>query len=189
VLVKHLEYIQVLYKERIERRMQYQKENNFNGFRSGGSGKSPFNLGTLLIAVVSLILMFVIARFVFRMLYFLAPFLLVATAIIDYKVITGYVGWLIGLTKRNTGLGIAAIILSILGFPIVTAGLFGKALFNRQVRKAQQQKHDEIVHPEIGEYVDFEEIKREKPMRLPEIEKREEPRRQKPDNEYDQFFK
>lgn len=170
--------------------MQYRNNNQFSGFRSGGSGKSPFNFGTLLIAVVALILMFVIARFIFRLLYFISPFLLIATAIIDYKVITGYVGWLINLTKRSTGLGIAAIILSLLGFPIVTAGLFGKALLNRQVRKMQQQQRDEVVHPEIGEYVDFEEVKkeREKPMRLPEIEKREEPRRPKQDNEYDQFF-
>lgn len=168
--------------------MRYKKEFQFNGFSARGGGKSPFNLGTLLIAIVALIMLFVVARFIFRILYFLSPFLLIATAIIDYKVITGYVGWLINLTKRNIGLGIAAIIMSLLGFPIVTVGLFGKALLNRQVRQMKQKQHDEVVRPEIGEYVDFEEVKKEPPMRLPEIEKREEPRRPKQDNEYDQFF-
>ncbi len=169
--------------------MQYRKEYHFNGFSGKNSGKSPFNLGTLLIAIVALIMLFVIARFVFRLLYFLSPFLLIATAIIDYKVITGYISWLVNLTRRSTGLGIAAIVMSVLGFPIVTAGLFGKALFNRQVRKMQQAAHDKEVRAEIGEYVDFEEVKKEPPMRLPEIEKKEEPRRPQQNNEYDQFFK
>lgn len=167
--------------------MQYRREYNFSGFRPG-NGKSPFNLGGLLIAIVALIMLFVVARFIFRILYFLSPFLLIATAIIDYRVITSYITWLINMTKRNALLGIGAIVLSIIGFPIVSAGLFGKALFNRQVRQAQKEKQQEMIRPEIGEYVEFEEVKREKTMRLPEIEKPEEPRPPKKDNEYDQFF-
>ena len=66
--------------------MQYKREYSFGGSRPGG-GKSPFNLGSLLIAVVALIMLFVIARFVLRLLYFIAPFLLIATAIIDYRVV------------------------------------------------------------------------------------------------------
>lgn len=168
--------------------MQYKREYSFGGFRPGG-GKSPFNLGSLLIAVVALIMLFVIARFVLRLLYFIAPFLLIATAIIDYRVVTGYISWLVGMVKKNTLLGIGAIVLSVIGFPIVTVGLFGKALLNRKVRQIQKEKEQEMIRPEIGEYVEFEEVKKEKTMRLPEIERREEPRRSNKDNEYDQFFK
>lgn len=170
--------------------MQYRSEYNFGGFGPNrASGRSPFNFGGILIGIVALIMLFVVARFIFRLLYFLSPFLLIATAIIDYRVILGYGKWLINMTKRNALLGIGAIVLSIIGFPIVSLGLFGKALFNRQVRQMQKEKEQEMIRPEIGEYVEFEEVKKEKPMRLPQIEKREEPRRPKPDNEYDTFFK
>ena len=168
--------------------MQYKREYSFGASRPGG-GKSPFNLGSLLIAVVALIMLFVIARFVLRLLYFIAPFLLIATAIIDYRVVTGYISWLVGMVKKNTLLGIGAIVLSVIGFPIVTVGLFGKALLNRKVRQIQKDKEQEMIRPAIGEYVDFEEVKKERAMRLPEIERREETRRPNKDNEYDQFFK
>ena len=72
---------------------------------------------------------------------------------------------------------------------LLTIGLFGKALLNRKVRQIQKDKEQEMIRPAIGEYVDFEEVKKERAMRLPEIERREETRRPNKDNEYDQFFK
>jgi large-conductance mechanosensitive channel len=158
----------------------------FDTFNTTERPRSPFNFGGIVIGIVVLILIFVVARFVFRLLYLIAPVLLVATAIIDYRVLLGYGKWLASMLQRNTLLGIGAIVLTFIGFPIVALALFGKAMLNRQIRKMQRERQQEQVRPSIGEYVDYEEM--EKPIRLPEIEKREEPRRPKPDNQYDQLF-
>lgn len=159
----------------------------FDSFNNGSNGRSPFNLGSILVGIIALLLIFVVARFIFRLLYLLSPILLVATAIMDHKVITGYAGWLVQMVRRNTLLGIGAMVLTIVGFPIVTAALFGKALLNRQVRKAREAYEQQQQTPQIGEYVDFEELPDDS-LRLPKFEQPKETPRKK-DNEYDQFFK
>lgn len=168
--------------------MQERRAYRFGGFGTEGPRRSPFNFGGILIGIVVLIMLFVVARFVFRLLYFIAPFLLIATAIMDYRTITGYGKWLLSLLRRNTLLGIGAIVLTVIGFPVVSVGLFGKALFTRRLRQAKRAYEAEQQRPAIGEYVEFEDIPSERSLRLPKIEKREEPPRPKKNNEYDQFF-
>lgn len=175
--------------------MQYRRTYSFGIPDNEGRGRSPFNFGGIIVGVIALILIFVVARFVFRLLYLLSPILLIATAIMDYKIITGYATWLVSMLRRNILLGIGAIVLTIVGFPLVTAALFGKALLNRQLRKAQtayeQQQQPPPTPVKLGEYVEFEEIPDDKALRLPKFEKREEPPRPTPkkDSEYDEFFK
>ncbi|MCB0562659.1 MAG: hypothetical protein KDD09_27095, partial [Phaeodactylibacter sp.] len=112
----------------------------------------------------------------------LAPIMIIAALIIDYKVVLGYLKWLVGLLKENLLLGIGAIVLSVLGFPVLSVFLLGKALFKRQVRKSEEEGRVS----QKGEYIEYEELDSEQ-LELPQIE-RETKRQEPPDNQYDEFF-
>lgn len=134
--------------------------------------------GAVAVLVVALIALFFIARGVFWLLSILAPIMLIAALIIDYKVLIEYVKWLVALTRRNVLVGAGAIILSVIGYPIVFAILLGRALMNKKIKDIETQ---ERMHKE-GELVDFEELEsRQPPVELP---KEEEPK-----SGYDDMFK
>ncbi|MCB0596188.1 MAG: hypothetical protein H6557_16675 [Lewinellaceae bacterium] len=159
--------------------MRYRKEINFNN-------NTPFSSITgILLVVLFLVTLYFIARAIFTILYYLAPIMIVAALIIDHKVVLGYVKWVIGLLRENLLLGIGATVLSIVGFPVLSAFLLGKALLKKQVKKAQE----EAEAPHKGEYIEFEELDSE-PLELPPIEKAEkkQERKAKQDNQYDEFF-
>lgn len=142
----------------------------------------PFNSIVGILMVVGVILaIYYISSLVFKLLYFISPVLLVATLIIDYKVVVNFGKWLISLIKRNTVLGIGATLLSLVAYPITSVFLLGSALFKRKVNQVrtnyQMQKE--------GELVDFEEIEsRPSKLELPDLEKRA----QQKDNGYEQLF-
>lgn len=142
----------------------------------------PFNSLVGILMVVGVILaIYYISSLVFKLLYFISPLLLVATLIIDYKVVVNFGKWLISLIKRNTILGIGATLLSLVAYPITSLFLLGTALFKRKVNQVrtnyQMQKE--------GELVDFEEIEsRPSKLELPDLEKRT----QQKDNDYEQLF-
>ncbi len=154
-------------------RGNFQINNNGSPFRS---------VGGVILMVVMLVGLFMLARFVFRMLYFLSPLMIIATAIIDHRVIVNYAKWLIDLLRRNALVGVGAILLSIVGFPVLSAGLLLRALFNRKVRQMEQAQRQQ----EADEYVDFEELVDDKPIELPPLEKQNKTKPQEP--RYDQFF-
>jgi len=129
-------------------------ENNQKGFQIKGN-----SWGAIAILVVAFIGVFFVARGIFWLLNLVAPILLIAALIIDYKVLINYVKWLVDLTKRNVLIGLVAIVLSIIGYPIVFAFLLGRALMNRKVKEIEKQ---ERAHRE-GELVDYEELELENP--------------------------
>ncbi len=145
---------------------------------------NPLNaVAGLLILVVVLVTLFMLARFVFQILAFLSPVLIIAALVLDYKTVTGFGKWLIDLVRRNALMGIAAIVLTVLGFPLVSAFLAGKALLSRNVRKAREEQEPQ----KPGEYIDFEELD-DRPLELPELSKmkrREEERREEERREKD----
>lgn len=102
----------------------------------------PLNPLSLIITIAGVILviavLFSLTRIVFRILSFLTPFLLIATFIIDRKVIFDYIKMLRGLINRNVWAGIISIILSIACIPFVSAFLFGKAMFKRRAKKVRE---------------------------------------------------
>lgn len=159
--------------------MGYRKEINFDN-------RNPFNsiIGVILI-VLFLVTLYFIARAIFTILYYLSPIMIVAALIIDHRVVLGYVKWLIGLLRDNLLLGVGATILSVLGFPVLSAFLLGKALFKRQVKKARQEAEE----AREGEYIEYEELNSEE-LELPRLEKeeRKRDRPENPDNRYDDFF-
>lgn len=157
--------------------MRYRQEFKVEG--------NPFSsIFGIIFIVLFLLGLYFIARFVFTILYYLSPILLIATLILDYRVVVGYIQWLAGLTKQNPLMGIGAIALSVLGFPVLAAFLLGKALLKKRVKQAEA----EARKAREGEFVEFEELDMEdEPVELPEVEPR--PGRKQDTNQYDDFFK
>lgn len=133
------------------------------------------NPGAWLIGLVGLIAFFFVlfwmVKGIYSILAFIAPVLLVITAIMNYRVITGYVGMLWSVFKNNWMMGILGAILTVVGFPLISGFLFFKALFLRNVGNLaadNQGKRED-------EFTEYEEIDEEVPEQLilkePEIKK------------------
>jgi len=116
---------------------------------------NPFNaIGAILVAILIFWGLSFAFSIIFKALAFIAPFLLIAAAVIDYTVITDFVKWIFKMLKENPLMGIAGIMLTIFGFPIISGFLFGKAYLRKKVRKIASQYDDETK----GELVDYEEV-------------------------------
>ena len=158
-------------------------------YRSGGSGNN--NGWQAIVGILTLALFFVgmyyVARGVTWLLTLVAPVLLIAPLIIDYKVVTGYLSWVGGLFKRNVLWGIGAGLLTVFGFAFVSAFLFGKAMLKRKAR----QMREDVDRQRRGEFIEYEEVKDEAdaPLQLPPLRRPEPASKPKPKgNEYDQLF-
>ena len=80
-------------------------------------------------------------------------------------------------------MGILGIILTVIGFPVVSGFLLGKAILDRRIDSYQKKlrKHRE------GELIDYEDITEEREVAdVLELETPTPP--EKPANSYDQFF-
>ncbi len=131
---------------------------------------SPINTIIGIVAMVlGLVFLLFLARFIFRILWFISPLLLIGALIVDFKGVVNFVKWVIALYKRDVVLGVVATILSIFGFPLVTGFLLGRGLFRKRVGKLRNEQEMRRK----GEFVDFEELD-SKPLELPELEKRRE---------------
>ncbi len=109
---------------------------------------------SLIVMALVMVLIYVVAKAFLKLLYFAAPFLIIATAIINYKVILGYFKNIGKLFKRSPLLGIGAGALSAIFYPVVAAFLFVQALLYRKVDKLKKEQEE----PEIGEYITYEEV-------------------------------
>jgi len=154
---------------------------------------NPFNaIGAILVAILVFWGLSLAFSFIFKMLAFIAPFLLIGTAIIDYTVITDFVKWIIKMLKENPLMGIAGIMLTIFGFPIIAGFLFGKAYLRKKVRKLAS-KYDVETNGEIVDYEEVEDIEEDfEKLELPP-KRRAEPIRQNrteesPSDDYEQLF-
>lgn len=140
-----------------------------------------------IVGVIMMVMIFLafiyLSQLVIKLLYFVTPVLLIITLIWDHRVVLGYLRWIADLVKRNPLMGIGAILLTLIGYPFVTLFLFMKAFLRRKVRQLEK----EAERQREGEYVDFEEIEEveEKPMELPELEKKKPPKKE---DGYEKFF-
>ena len=126
----------------------------------------------LIVSILLLVGLFMLARFVFKILFYLSPFLLIATLILDYRTVTGYLKWVKDLFQRNPMYGVGISLFSVLGFPVLATGLFLKALFVRRYLKATGQDSRNRNHRKEETFVPFEEIEDEEltdqaPIKLP----------------------
>ncbi len=152
------------------------------GFSIRGNGILGF-----IFMVLVLVGMFFIAKGIFTLLAYASPVLLAGALIINYKTVLNYLKFILSLLQRNVLSGIVAIIFSVIGFPVLAGVLFGKALFDRKIRRLQQAHANE----QASEYVDYEEVikpersQRNDGLELPPLEK---PQAEKKDNRYEKLF-
>lgn len=152
-------------------------------YQFGGNGNSPFSgIVGIVIAVLFFLGMFYFVQFLFRILWFLLPVMVIATAIIDHKVILNYFSWVGRLFSGNWIAGLAVGALTIIGAPVVALFLLGRALLGRKINQVK----GDIERREQGEFAEYEEIDSET-LDLPEIEQPN-PQPQKRDSGYDQMF-
>ena len=143
-----------------------------------------------IIGFVFLVMLFVglffLAKGLFTVLSWIAPVLIIGALIINYRTIINYFRFMLSLLQRNPLTGIVAIILSVIGFPILSGVLFGKAILDRKVKKLVEAHQAR----EQGEFVDYEEVipqKKEPTLDLPPLEK-ETPASKAKDNRYEDLF-
>ncbi len=135
---------------------------------------SPFNtIIGIVVMVLGLVFLLFLARFIFRILWYISPLLLIGALIVDFKGVVNFGKWIIALYKRDTILGVVSTVLTLFGFPLVAGFLLGKGLFKKRAREIRQEEK----RRREGEFVDFEELD-SKPLELPELEKRKENRRE-----------
>ncbi len=156
---------------------------NQNRFQFQTSGNPLGSIGSVIFLVLFFVGLFFLARGIFWILSWLAPIFIIATLIIDYKVITDYLKWIGNSFKRNPIFGIGMVLLTIFGFPVVSGFLMGKALLKRKIKKVQE----DVEVREKGEFVEFEEMQSDlnETLELPDLE----PEKPKPQsNQYDDMF-
>lgn len=131
--------------------MQYRQQ-QFQ-IRSGGI------MGFVML-IAFLVLLFVIARSIFKILAWASPILIILAVIIRYRTVLDFLKYLWLLLRRNPLMGVLAIILCIVGFPVVSAFLFGKAILDRRIDRYTEavRKHHE---GELTEYVDVTHLNEE----------------------------
>lgn len=136
------------------------------------------------VMVMIFIALFFLAKGLFTVLSWIAPVLIAGALIINYKTVLNFIKFMWALLKRNPLGGILGIVLSVIGFPILSGVLFGKAILDRKVKSLSesfQAKKD-------GEFVEFEEIIRDDEdteLRLPRMERSS---KSNTDNEYKDLF-
>jgi ABC-type multidrug transport system fused ATPase/permease subunit len=174
--------------------MDQQKSFSFN---SGGNPLGTIVGLALLIGVFYLL--FRLTAFIFRILWIASPFLLIATLIINRKVVTDYIRLISSLFKRSPLWGGAGIAFTVIAFPLVSVYLFGKAMMIKRAKEAQEYV-DNNTYSEAdtgraayrdSDLVDYEELE-SRPLDLPA------PQRPSPpppsdgggnDSKYDDLFK
>ncbi len=151
-----------------------------------GVKSSPFGfLGPLLILAVFFSILFFVAKGLFWVLKWIAPVLLIATLIINYKVVTEYLQYIWRKLKEDPLIGLFFLILTVLGHPFVIGYLFFKALGIRSIKKAYER-----VEKEQNTFTEFEEIVEEGNfLELPTLEKEPEPQSRSESERYDELFK
>ena len=157
--------------------------NERQNFNLGGKGGSSGSFIGIILLILGFVLLFFLAKGIFTILSFVAPVLLVLALIIDYTVFLDFGKFIIKLFKNNLLIGILAVLLTVIGFPIVAGYLFFKSLLKRKIGKMMDQHQQgpkelysdyEVVEEEVEDFLE-----------LPEIEK---PSKDKEDNEYENLF-
>ena len=161
--------------------MAYRQQSPFDRSPLGG-------IGGLLIALVVLYLLFRLVGLFFKILWWAAPVIFIASLIIDHRVFLGYLKSIQNLFKRNWIYGLVAAVLSFVAFPLVAAYCLGMALFRKKVDRVRAE-HDERVN---GQWTDYEDVTTEE-MDLelpppPEPLPREERKKKDGGSEYDELF-
>lgn len=135
----------------------------------------------ILFLVAVLFLLFWLAKSLFTILAWLAPALFIAAIIIDYRSVLNYGKWLLNQLKNNTLNGILFSILTVVGFPVVSLLLFGRALLSKKMKSLEKS----YIERREGTYTEYEIVEdQEARLDLPPLEKRN----QQSKDDYEQLF-
>lgn len=126
-------------------------------------------MGLILMALFFVAMFFILGG-IFKILAWLAPVLIVLAVIINYRTVINYGKTLWSLLRRNPLMGILGVVLTVIAFPVVSAYLFGRSLFDRKLRRLEQ----DYTRRKQGEFVDYEEIVEDDDhLELPELKRRQ----------------
>jgi predicted membrane protein len=171
--------------------MQFRTSSN-----SSAGGSNPFNsLISLLIFGGVLLLLYVMVKGLFTMLYWVAPVLLVVTLIINYRVVRDYAASIVTSLQTDILMGMVKVLFTVLCYPLVIGWLFAKALIYRKVSTLQQDLQKKMNQQDQTQDVDYEEISSEelgesgeKPPQKPLIIQLPKPKEKDKSNPYDDIF-
>jgi hypothetical protein len=155
---------------------------------SFGDKKNPLgSFGSIIFLVLFLVGLYFLAKGIFTILAWVAPILLILTLVFDYTVIVDYGKFLLKLLKENPLFGILGIILTFVGFPVVSGFLFFKAYARKKLKdytKAQNPKYSdyEVIEKQVIEDEEILDLKKLESKRPTSIEK------DRSNNEYDNLF-
>ena len=140
-------------------------------------------LGLVMLVGLLMVIWFMV-KGIFSILSFVAPVLFIITLFLKKSVVIDYGKFIVDTFKKNTGMGLLYGIGTFVGFPLVVAYLFVKALMLYNVEKRFGKKQ-----PKYAEYeeVEEQEVDDEDFLDLPEIEKAE-PTKRSSSNEYEDLF-
>jgi hypothetical protein len=138
--------------------MQYKTSFNINGNRN----QNPFNsIMSLLIFVGILVLLFFLLKGFVTVLYWVAPVLLLATLIINYKIVADYAISIYETFQTDILMGMLKVIFTIFCYPFVIGWLFIKAIFYRKMDTVKKQIESQLKQQQTDQYAEFEEISTE----------------------------
>ena len=128
--------------------------------------------GAIFLGVILYVLYLVLSS-VFTVLSWIAPILLILTAIIDYKVILNYGKMILNKFNTNWPVGLLLVLLTVIGFPVVSGLLFFRALLGKQVLKmtggSMAGEVFEQMTNKTTEYSDYEDLEEDiEGLELPE---------------------
>ena len=151
--------------------------------------KVKIDTGTMIMAGLAMVFFFVamfyIVGGIMKLLAWAAPVLLIIALIFDYNTVLNYGKWLINMVKRKPLMGIGAIILSVVAYPLVFTYLLARAYLAKKLKGMQSDYETR----QQGEYADFEVID-EKPLELNSPPRRPRPEvKRRSSNDYDDMFK
>jgi len=124
--------------------------------RSHSGGAFSLIMGLIFVGLLLYVVFFSISG-IFMLLSRIAPFLLVATAIINFGVIRDYVTMVVDKLRNNVAVGLLYLIGSLVFYPAVAGFLFYRSLSGS--RKKKHTKKNKKKQRETGEYIPFEEVK------------------------------
>jgi predicted membrane protein len=171
--------------------MQFRTNSNV-----GGGGSNPFNsLISLLMFGGVLLLLFVLMKGFFSLLYLAAPVLLVITLIINYRVVRDYAASIVTSLQSDVLMGMVKVLFTVLCYPLVIGWLFAKVLIYRKVSTLQQDFQKKMGQSDLTQDVDYEEISSEdvgktteNPPQKPLIIQLPKPKEKDKSNPYDDIF-
>lgn len=168
--------------------MQFRTSSN-----SSAGGSNPFNslISLLIFGGVLFLLYFLVSGF-FKLLYLVAPVLLVVTLIINYRVVRDYAAGIVTTMQSDILMGMVKVLFTVLCYPLVIGWLFAKALIYRKVSTLQQDFQKKMTPQDDTQDVDYEEISSENadenPPQKPIIIQLPKPKEKDKSNPYDDIF-